>query len=166
MGKVVLTTGVFDCGMHIGHFMLLWKCHQLAGPDGRVIVGVNTDKSVEEYKRRPVFGQNSRFYNLTLIPFVDTVFYIHSEKDICDTITSENIDYYVKGEEWANKPVTGSDLTQVIFMQDIKGLDSGEKISTTEIIKKIKERDVHEMLKSSFPTKDSVLKSAEKDNLI
>ena len=159
MGKVVLTTGVFDCGMHIGHFMLLLKCRELAGPDGIVIVGVNSDYSAEQYKRKPVFDQYERQQTVSHLSFIDFVIKINSENDILETIKIRNVDYYVKGTEWIKLPVTGEDDCQVIFIKPISGYH-GDKMSTTEIIRRIRGDDV------ATPNKDSVLKAASKDKLI
>jgi glycerol-3-phosphate cytidylyltransferase len=49
---IVYTGGSFDL-FHVGHIELLAACRALAGPDGRVVVGLNTDAFIEAYKGRP-----------------------------------------------------------------------------------------------------------------
>jgi glycerol-3-phosphate cytidylyltransferase-like family protein len=146
MGKVVLTTGVFDCGMHIGHFMLLWKCRELAGPDGKVVVGVNDADSAESYKRKPIFNTTFRGSCVEKIPFVNSVFYISKEEDIEKAMTFHQVDYYVKGNEWIGKEITGSKFCSVVFINptichylsdDMRNFEP-LKVSTTTIIEKIK----------------------------
>ena len=134
----ILTTGVFDLGMHVGHFLFLMECKKLAGENGRLIVGVNSDWSVEQYKRKPVFDQFERVHAVEQLPFVDDVFQINSEEDIKRTIEVDKVDYYVKGAEWAGKTVTGSNLCTVIFLNPI-GSYYTDKISTTNIIKRVHE---------------------------
>lgn len=48
----ILTLGTFDL-LHSGHIELLGYCQSLAGLEGQVIVGLNTDDFVEEYKGKP-----------------------------------------------------------------------------------------------------------------
>lgn len=45
----VMTVGTFDV-FHEGHRALLEWCRRLAGRDGQLIVGVNTDSFVQSYK--------------------------------------------------------------------------------------------------------------------
>ena len=52
MGRVVMTLGTFDM-LHVGHLELLETSRRLAGEEGRVVVGLNTDAFVERYKGRP-----------------------------------------------------------------------------------------------------------------
>lgn len=159
MGRVVLTTGVFDCGMHIGHFILLLKCQQLAGVNGRVIVGVNSDESAESYKRKPVMDRIERMFCVSQIPFVETAF-VNSEQDIIDIIKKYRVDIYVKGSEWRGKKVTGEDLCHIHFFDSIIGPDRS-KISTTEIILRARRYSC-----PVTPNKETVLEAAKKDSLI
>lgn len=46
---IVLTIGSFDA-LHVGHLELLRECRRLAGADGRVVVGVNSDAFISAYK--------------------------------------------------------------------------------------------------------------------
>lgn len=48
---IVYTGGTFDL-FHEGHVELLRVCRELAGPDGRVVVALNTDAFIERYKGR------------------------------------------------------------------------------------------------------------------
>lgn len=56
----VLTIGTFDTP-HAGHVELFKGCRALAGPDGEVTVGLNTDEFVEQFKgRRPLMSYKER----------------------------------------------------------------------------------------------------------
>jgi cytidyltransferase-like protein len=162
MGKTVLTTGVFDCGMHIGHFMLIKQCISLAGDDGKVIIGVNSDSSAEKYKRKPIFDQYERMHYLKQLGILDDVLLITSEDDIEEIIKSASVDFYVKGSEWVDKPVTGENLCQVVFFKSTKGYYGGEKISTSDIINAV----VKSYNDKITPSHESVLEQASKDKLI
>src|SRR5438105_3578943 len=50
-GMIVYTGGTFDL-IHTGHLYLLRQCRSLAGPAGVVVVSLNTDEFVLEYKQR------------------------------------------------------------------------------------------------------------------
>ena len=56
----VLTIGTWDV-FHKGHVNLLKKCRELAGVDGEVIIGVNSDEFVKRYKGAlPLVPEESR----------------------------------------------------------------------------------------------------------
>lgn len=68
----VLTIGTFDC-THPGHIELLRECKRLAGEDD-VIVGLNTDEFVEQFKgKRPLMSYTERQEILWAIKYVDQV---------------------------------------------------------------------------------------------
>lgn len=52
MAVRVLTMGTFDL-IHTGHVGLFAQCRTIAGAHGQVIVGVNSDEFVTQYKGRP-----------------------------------------------------------------------------------------------------------------
>jgi glycerol-3-phosphate cytidylyltransferase len=52
---IVYTGGTFDL-FHSGHAFLLSQCRKLAGPDGKVVVALNTDQFAASYKGRPPIG--------------------------------------------------------------------------------------------------------------
>jgi glycerol-3-phosphate cytidylyltransferase len=69
----ILTLGTFDL-YHAGHVALLRRCRALAGSDGQVIVGLNTDSFVERFKGRPpVVGYADREACLAACRYVDAV---------------------------------------------------------------------------------------------
>jgi len=58
--RLVVTIGTFDL-FHAGHANLIGQCRRLAGRDGKVIVGVNTDEFVRKFKREyPVMDTAER----------------------------------------------------------------------------------------------------------
>jgi rfaE bifunctional protein nucleotidyltransferase chain/domain len=71
---VVLTNGVFDL-LHPGHTSYLQQARKLAGRHGRLIVALNSDRSVRELKGplRPILDEKSRAFNLAQLVSVDAV---------------------------------------------------------------------------------------------
>lgn len=58
--RIVYTGGTFDI-FHAGHVNLIGACQKIAGPNGKVIVGLNTDKFIREYKAEyPVNNYKAR----------------------------------------------------------------------------------------------------------
>ncbi|MEM3692518.1 MAG: adenylyltransferase/cytidyltransferase family protein [Candidatus Bathyarchaeia archaeon] len=71
VGKVVLTTGVFDI-LHTGHLALLKEAKALAGKRGRLIVLVARDSTVEKREgRRPIMPEDDRLSLIEALKPVD-----------------------------------------------------------------------------------------------
>ena len=51
-GLVVYTGGTFDL-FHAGHVNFLKRCKEIAGELGSVVVSLNTDEFIKEYKGKP-----------------------------------------------------------------------------------------------------------------
>jgi glycerol-3-phosphate cytidylyltransferase len=70
---IVYTGGSMDV-LHAGHVELLAACSHLAGPDGKVVVSLNTDEFIAEYKGKPpVVPYEYRAAMLRAIRYVDRV---------------------------------------------------------------------------------------------
>lgn len=104
----VLTIGTFDL-FHAGHVDLLRRCQQLAGPDGKVIVGLNTDEFVEGYKgEKPVISFRNREDVLYALGMVHDVFASDqpdgSIKELLDDVRKNyGLDILAVGSDWADK---------------------------------------------------------------
>ncbi|NMO88185.1 adenylyltransferase/cytidyltransferase family protein [Actinomycetospora sp. TBRC 11914] len=72
--RVVATGGCFDL-LHAGHARTLGAARELAGPDGVLVVCLNSDASVRRLKgpARPIVGQADRAELLTALACVDAV---------------------------------------------------------------------------------------------
>ncbi|MCD6443779.1 FAD synthase [Candidatus Bathyarchaeota archaeon] len=71
MGKTVLVGGVFDI-LHPGHVELLRRAKSLAGRDGKLVVLVARDSTVEKTEgRRPVMPEEARKFILENLKPVD-----------------------------------------------------------------------------------------------
>lgn len=101
-GRLVMATGVFDL-LHIEHVMLLeWAKRQ----GSRLVVGVNSDESVERLKGpgRPIIPYRHRVLMLESLRCVDQV-YGFNEDTPAELIATLRPDVLVKGHDYCNKPV-------------------------------------------------------------
>lgn len=69
----VYNGGTYDL-LHSGHLNMLRHCRELAGPNGEVVIGLNTDEFVLEFKGHlPVQSYMERSEVLAACRFVDRV---------------------------------------------------------------------------------------------
>jgi cytidyltransferase-like protein len=95
----IYTGGTFD-RFHQGHRDLLRYCRKLAGPDGLVVVGLNTDDFVERYKGHlPAQTYTSRQLYL-LDDGVDLVVANIGGEDSRIAIEGARPDVIVIGSDW------------------------------------------------------------------
>ena len=59
--------------IHKGHLLLMKNAKEFAGPDGKSIVGILTDKAVMEKKPRPILTFEERMEIADSIKYVDIV---------------------------------------------------------------------------------------------
>jgi len=131
--KIVFTNGCFDI-VHSGHVDYLKKAKQLGDV---LIVGLNSDSSVKSIKgkQRPINNQNDRAVILSAFYFVDYVV-IFDQSTPYELINMIKPDILVKGSDWYNKTIVGSDIVienggKVVLIEYLEGK------STTTIIEKI-----------------------------
>ncbi|MGL1934316.1 MAG: adenylyltransferase/cytidyltransferase family protein [Fibrobacterales bacterium] len=97
---IVYTVGTFDL-LHVGHLALLEYCKTLGDV---VAVGVASDSVVNSYKPNvPVVPLDQRMEMLRALDCVDTVIPYH-ELDYVSGCKELNIDIFVVGEDWGDKP--------------------------------------------------------------
>lgn len=128
--KIVFTNGCFDI-LHLGHVKYLQKAKALGDI---LIVGVNSNESVKRLKgkNRPINDEYDRAYLLASLEVVDYVI-IFNEDTPYELIKTIKPDILVKGKDYEDKEIVGSDIAkEVILIDFIKGK------STTTIIEKIK----------------------------
>ena len=123
--KTVFTNGCFDI-VHKGHLDLLSYCRSLGD---RVIVGLNSDKSVKSLKGpgRPINSEIDRKYLLECLVFVDDVF-IFDEETPYLLIKSIKPDIIVKGGDYLPEDVVGNDIAQVKIFNYVDGYSTTKKI--------------------------------------
>ena len=131
--KIVFTNGCFDI-LHYGHVMYLEKARRTGDC---LIVGINSDLSVKRIKgpHRPVVNEFDRARVLAGLESVDFVA-IFNEETPLKLIKALKPDLLIKGSDWKNKGIVGSDFVRsyggkVLTVKLAKGR------STTNLIKKI-----------------------------
>lgn len=143
MYKNVYVIGVFDL-FHKGHIELLKKAKSIGE---RLIVAVNGDDMVAEYKRRPFYPEEDRLEIIKNCKFVDEAFIIRGY-DNKEYIEKYHIDAIVHGDDWERS----SYLKQIKVSEEYLNARGVEmvwvpytsEISTSRLIKQIKEhKDCH-----------------------
>ena len=115
MGLKVYTGGTFDL-FHSGHVNFLKRCQQISGVDGQVVVALNTDEFIYEYKKKkPVLTFDQRKDVLESCRFVNQVIPNVGGSDSKKTIEMvESVDVIAIGSDWARKDY----YAQMEFDQD------------------------------------------------
>lgn len=137
--KKLYTGGTFDI-FHYGHINFLRQCSKLAD---EVIVSLNTDEFIEEYKgRSPIMSYVEREKSLLSCKYVTDVIPNIGGKDSKPSILQVKPDIIAIGDDWAG----GNYYKQMDFNQ--RWLDENDillvylaytqGISTTEIKNRIK----------------------------
>lgn len=115
-GAVVYTGGTFDL-FHAGHVELLRTCRSLAGRDGRVVVALNTDQFVMDYKHIiPSHDYDARKIILEACQYVDLVVCNTGNEDSKVAIEVVQPDIIAIGADWS--PQNGKDyMAQMKFTE-------------------------------------------------
>ena len=131
--KIVFTNGCFDI-LHYGHVMYLEKAKRSGDC---LIVGINSDLSVKKIKgpNRPIVNEFDRARVLAGLQSVDFVV-IFNEETPLKLIQTLKPDVLIKGSDWKNKGIVGSDFVKshggkVLTVKLARGR------STTNLIKEI-----------------------------
>jgi glycerol-3-phosphate cytidylyltransferase len=99
----IYTGGTFDL-FHWGHVELLRRIKEMAGKDGQVVVSLNTDEFVEEYKgKKPVMSYDERATVLNACRYVDEVVKNVDGKDSRTSILLANVDFVIVGTDWCER---------------------------------------------------------------
>lgn len=129
--RTIFTNGCFDI-LHVGHVELLKYCHSIGD---RVIVGMNSDKSVSRLKgpTRPINSQESRKLILESLIYTDEVI-IFEEDTPLELIKKLKPDIIVKGGDYNPEEVVGKEIAEVRIFNYVEGY------STTKTIQHIVDR--------------------------
>jgi len=71
-GLIVYSYYVLDI-LHNGHLLMMKNAKTLAGPDGKLIVGILTDEATMEKKKKPIISFEERMDIASAIKYVDIV---------------------------------------------------------------------------------------------
>ena len=131
--KIVTTNGAFDI-LHLGHVKYLEQAKKLGDV---LIVGINTDKSVKQYKskERPINDEKSRLNVVAALESVDYAF-LFNENDPRKWLGKIKPAIHVKAGGYKLSQIIEKDAVEknngkVVLISMVKGY------STTKIIKKI-----------------------------
>lgn len=132
--KIVFTNGCFDL-LHLGHVDYLSRA---AAKGNKLIIGVNTDQSVQKLKgpNRPITNELSRISLLAALFFVDAVI-LFDEQTPLELITAIQPDVLIKGSDYTVDTIVGAD----IVLQkggSVETIDFVPGYSTSSIEQKIK----------------------------
>ena len=101
--NIVYTGGTFDL-FHSGHVNLLKRCREVAGQDGKVVVALNTDDFIFQFKnKKPICSEQERLDVLLACKYVDEVVMNVGGQDSRISIEMVAPNYIVVGSDWANK---------------------------------------------------------------
>lgn len=139
-GKALVTVnGSFDL-LHAGHLTILYEAKR----QGDVLfVGMNSDKSVRQYKGevRPIIPENERMASLAAISFIDYIILIDEPEAGKEILTAIKPQIHVNGSEygepdtWVEKDAMNEVGAKPFVVKRKPGL------ATSDIIKKIKNLD-------------------------
>lgn len=114
LNLVVYTGGTFDL-FHAGHVKFLKRCKEIAGLEGLVVVSLNQDEFIKEYKGKPpVMSFDERREALESCRYVDQVISNGGGRDSRPSIESIMPDVIAIGSDWARKDY----YAQMQFNQD------------------------------------------------
>jgi len=132
--KLVFTNGCFDI-LHRGHIEYLEQAKSLGD---YLVIGLNSDSSVKKLKgeSRPVNNENDRAYVLDSLKVVDAVI-IFCEDTPYELIKEVVPDFLVKGGDWTEDRIVGSDIVKKAGGKVIS-LKYVDNYSTTGTINKLK----------------------------
>ncbi|MBW1704565.1 MAG: D-glycero-beta-D-manno-heptose 1-phosphate adenylyltransferase [Deltaproteobacteria bacterium] len=132
--KTVFTNGCFDI-LHPGHTRYLCAARGLGD---HLIVAVNSDRSVRAIKgpERPIQTEQTRTEILAALSCVDTVI-IFDEDNPKNVIRHLLPDILVKGGDWAEDEIIGSDVVKAAG-GEVKRIPFEAGFSTTDLIEKIR----------------------------
>jgi rfaE bifunctional protein nucleotidyltransferase chain/domain len=132
--KIVFTNGCFDI-IHPGHIDYLAKA---AGLGDKLVIGVNTDRSVQKLKgpHRPIQDQDARAFILAALEFTSAII-LFDEDTPAELIAELKPDFLVKGADYSVCQVVGAESViksggSVVLLPYLEGY------STTSIEDKIR----------------------------
>jgi rfaE bifunctional protein nucleotidyltransferase chain/domain len=128
--KRIIVNGTFDI-IHRGHIELLNYAKSLGD---YLMVCIDTDTRVSQLKGRdrPVKNQGERQFILENIRCVNAVLTFSTDESLEDIIKTYQPDIMVKGSDYKDKPIVGSQ-----YCKEIIFFDRIEKYATTKTIQNI-----------------------------
>ena len=121
----VITYGTYDL-FHVGHLRLLQRAKELAGPDGKLIVGVSTDRFnwVEKHKKSAI-PYEQRAEIVAALKCVDMVI-PEDDWNMKRDILQYKVDIFTMGGDWEGKFDQLKDVCKVVYLPRTEGISSTE----------------------------------------
>ena len=134
----IFANGCFDL-FHAGHAHMLNNMKSMCSLNSKVVVGVNSDKSVRALKgsQRPIIPQEQRAYTVACQEAVDYVF-IYNNKTVSKYLKELQPDFWCKGGDYNTKKIPNRELN-VRGKAIIRLIPFLDNVSTSAIINKIDE---------------------------
>jgi glycerol-3-phosphate cytidylyltransferase len=149
---VVYTGGTFDL-FHAGHVNFLKTCRRLAGQNGRVIVSLNTDEFIYEYKKQnPVCSYEERKTCLEACKYVDFVIPNIGGADSKPAIESATPTIIVIGSDWAKRDY----YSQMQFTQEWLD-DKGIVLAYVPYTLGVSTSNIKKRLQNAFEIENKIL---------
>ena len=136
MSKNIYLLGVFDL-FHVGHLNIIKNSKKIGD---KLIVGINSDRVVTSYKRKPIINEKERMEIIKSCKFVDDCFIVDTF-DNKEILLENNINIIVHGNDWVGKSYLDQIRVSDEFISKnkikLKFLPYYEGTSTSKIIEKI-----------------------------
>ena len=136
--RIGFTNGCFDI-LHLGHLSLLDQSKKVCD---RLVIGVNTDKSVKRLKgeKRPLNPEEARIQILAAMSDVDAIILFDEDTPI-NLIKRFKPDVLIKGADYTINTVIGADFViknggEIFLAQLKKGFSSSKTINRIKNINK------------------------------
>lgn len=132
--KIVTLNGSFDL-LHAGHLQIIFEASQLGGV---LIVALNTDRSIQEYKspKRPLIPLEQRLQMVSALQFVDYVTWF-DEVDPRALLAVIKPDIHVNGAEYGESCIEADTVKTSGGVMHLVPRIPG--LATSDIIKKIRQ---------------------------
>ena len=98
----VLYPGGFDL-IHHAHVTALQTARRIAGPTGKLTVGINSDALMEHYKRKPRHTERQRAWDVAELGIADEVVLWSGPDGQDGQILQADPDVYIAGTDWLTK---------------------------------------------------------------
>lgn len=109
--KIGFTCSCFDL-LHAGHIAMLAEAKQQCD---YLVVGLQTDPSLDGRKPRPVQSVYERYIQLAACKYVDKIIPYDTEEDLLNLLKTQHIDLRIVGEDYRDKYFTGEGFHPVYY---------------------------------------------------
>lgn len=134
--KTVYSYYVMDL-LHRGHILLMKNAKAIAGPDGKLIIGVLTDEAVMEKKSKPTLSFNERMMIAEAIKYADLVVPQTTYSPI-GNIKAIKPDILIESISHAEEDIKETEKVMERLGGEVITLPYYPEISSTKIKKRIK----------------------------